>query len=185
MKKQISRSFYSFIGITLVLLLSGQSIEAQYRWGKAGSNPAMFMMGVDSAVLHEGQIVNTIKSINGNMNSNDFGTLMYNIVAEKYLGKRIKMTASMKSTDVDNWAGFWVRVDGVDSKSTLSFDNMQDRAIIGTTDWKQYEIVLDVPTEASNIAFGALLSGTGQIWFNKVNFTIVDNSVPTTGRDMY
>ena len=65
----------------------------------------------------------------------------------------------------------------------LSFDNMSDRPIVGTTDWKKYDIVLDVPNNASNIAFGALLSGTGQIWFEKLTFEIVDTSVKTTGLD--
>jgi hypothetical protein len=59
---------------------------------------------------------------------------------------------------------------------------MEERAIKGTTDWKKYEIVLDVPLNASNIGFGALLSETGQIWLEKLNFEIVDTTVPTTGK---
>lgn len=59
---------------------------------------------------------------------------------------------------------------------------MQGRPIKGTSGWKKYEIVLDVPNEASNIAFGALLNGTGQIWVDNVHFDIVGNSVPTTGQ---
>ena len=86
----------------------------------------------------------------------------------------------MKSQGVADWAGFWLRVDQEGSEQSLSFDNMHDRPIKGTTDWKKYEIVLDVPNNASNIAFGALLAGTGQIWFANINFEIVDNSVPTT-----
>jgi len=59
---------------------------------------------------------------------------------------------------------------------------MQNRAIKGTTDWKKYEIVLDVPTKASNLAYGALVDGTGQIWFCDLMFEVVDNSVPTTDK---
>lgn len=43
--------------------------------------------------------------------------------------------------------GLWFRVDGTTGKS-LSFDNMQDRAVKGTTEWARYEIVLDVPEGA-------------------------------------
>jgi len=57
---------------------------------------------------------------------------------------------------------------------------MQGRAIKGTTDWTLYDIVLDVPDSASNIAFGALLTGKGQIWFDNLKFEIVDKSIPTT-----
>ena len=59
---------------------------------------------------------------------------------------------------------------------------MMDRAVTGTTEWKKYEIVLDVPEGASQISYGALLRGTGQIWFDKLNFEIVDTNVPTTGK---
>jgi hypothetical protein len=70
-----------------------------------------------------------------------------------------------------------LRVDQVNSQVPLSFDNMQDRAIKGTTGWKKYEIVLDVPENTSMLAYGALLSGTGQIWFANLTFEIVDNAV--------
>jgi hypothetical protein len=63
----------------------------------------------------------------------------------------------------------------------LAFDNMQNRPIKGTTDWKQYESILDVPEEAANIAFGVLLSGAGKAWLNDVKFEIVGSQVPTTG----
>jgi len=36
----------------------------------------------------------------------------------------------------------------------VAFDNMQDRAIKGTTDWRRYEVVLDVPEDATGIAPG-------------------------------
>jgi hypothetical protein len=32
------------------------------------------------------------------------------------------------------------------------------------------------------MAFGALLAGTGQIWFDNITFGIVDNSVKTTDK---
>jgi len=101
---------------------------------------------------------------------------------DKYLGKRVKMTGYLKPKDVTDWAGFWFRVDQPGLQQFLSFDNMRDRPIKGTTNWKKYEIVLDVPKGASNIAFGALLSNTGQIWLDNVNFEIVDNFVSTTGQ---
>ena len=58
---------------------------------------------------------------------------------------------------------------------------MQNRSVKGNTEWKKYEIVLDVPENAAKLAYGALLSGTGQIWFDDVNFEIVDKSVAITG----
>jgi hypothetical protein len=100
--------------------------------------------------------------------------------AQQYLGKRVRLTGYLKSKDVKSWAGLWLRVDQAGSKKPLAFDNMSNRAVKGTTDWKKYEIVLDVPAQASNIAYGALLHATGQIWFDNLSFEVVDTSVPTT-----
>ena len=63
-------------------------------------------------------------------------------------------------------------------------DGEKDRSIKGTTDWTEYEIVLDVPLNATKLAYGVLLVGTGQVWFDNIKFEVVDNSVPTTNIDM-
>jgi hypothetical protein len=78
-----------------------------------------------------------------------------------------------------------MRVDTKEGQKNMPFDNMKngkkDRSVKGTNDWKQNDIVLDVPDSAEYIAFGALLAETGQVWFTKLKFEVVDNSVPTTG----
>lgn len=112
------------------------------------------------------------------------GTLMQSCAADKYLGKRVKMTGYVKSQDVKGWAGLWLRVDPTTSGGKpLGFDNMGDRPIKKTTDWKKYEIIMDVPSNANNLAYGALLVGQGQIWFSDLNFEIVDNSISLTSKD--
>jgi len=84
---------------------------------------------------------------------------------------------------VSDWAGLWLRVDGPKSEP-LAFDNMQERAIKGDTDWTKYEIVLDVPDHAAEIAFGLLLSGKGQVWMDDLKFEVVGKDVPTTGKGL-
>ena len=104
---------------------------------------------------------------------------MQQCLPSEYAGKRVRMSGYMKSQDVAGWAGFWFRVDGQGARS-LAFDNMHGRAVRGTTGWKKYEIVLDVPQQATNLAYGALLDGTGKIWFSDLSFEVVDRSVATT-----
>jgi hypothetical protein len=65
-------------------------------------------------------------------------------------------------------------------KTTVAFDNMQNRAIKGTQPWKAYDVVLDVPHDATGISFGVLLSGAGEVWMSDVNFEVVGNGVPVT-----
>jgi len=40
----------------------------------------------------------------------------------------------------------------IDKETTqLAFDNMENRAIKGTTDWLKYDVVLDIPKDAPGI----------------------------------
>ena len=141
----------------------------------SSSNAHIF---VQNGAGQDGKNAATIKSIDKRIDG--FGTLMQNCLPDKYLGRRVRMSGYVKSKDVDEKAGLWLRVDQANSQKPLSFDNMLDRPIKGTSEWKKYEIVLDVPLNATNLAYGALLVGTGQIWFDNLNFEVVDNTTPAT-----
>ena len=147
-------------------------------WIKSGSKPESYVMGLDINTSKVGKNSATIKSLETSIEG--FGSLAKKLAAAPFLGKRVKMWAYVKSKDVVNWAGLWFRIDGKDSQHSLAFDNMYHRAIKGTTDWTKYEIVLDVPNNASNFVFGALLSGTGQIWFDDITFEVVNNTTIVT-----
>ncbi|TAH39907.1 MAG: hypothetical protein EYC69_12430 [Bacteroidetes bacterium] len=165
------------LGFVLVLF-AFYSFELPEHWFIAGSEPKSYDMGIDKGAGQDGKNAATIKSNTSKVKG--FGTLMQNCSPESFLGKRIRMSGFMKSIDVDDKAGLWLRVDQANSEKPLAFDNMLSRPVTGTTAWKNYEIVLDVPSNATNLAYGALLVGTGQIWFDKLKFEIVDQSVPTT-----
>jgi hypothetical protein len=173
MAKNILQSVL-LVGATVALL----SFDLPVGWFIAGSKPKSYEMGIDKGAGLDGKNAATIKSIDAKIEG--FGTLMQNSKPDKYLGKRVKMTGYMKSKEVAGWAGFWLRIDQADSKRALGFDNMHNRAVKGTINWTKFDIVLDVPANATNLAYGALVSGTGQIWFDNLNFEIVDNSVPLT-----
>jgi hypothetical protein len=169
-------SFFLALGLCVSLF----SFDLPEGWFKAGSKPQYYDMGVDVGAGKDGKNAASIKALRKQIDG--FGTLMQNFKPDKYLGKKIKMTAWMKSNEVASWAGFWLRVDQAGANKSLSFDNIHDRSIKGTTEWKKYEIVLSVPASATNIAFGALLDRTGQIWFDEINFEVLDNSVASTGK---
>src|SRR6266581_7746265 len=109
-----------------------------------------------------------LKSVVAKPDPNGFGMVTQQFVGEEYLGKRLRMSGYVKAEGVEQWAGLWMQVDGPDK--TLSFDNMQNRPIKGTRDWKKYEIVLDVPDNSVDIAFGIQLSGKGQVWLESPQF---------------
>lgn len=151
-------------------------------WIKAGSKPEKYEVGIDTAITKSGKksayILSKATKIKG------FGTLMQSFSAQDYLGERVKLTGYLKTKTVSGWAGLWFRVDSRDKGKVIGFDNMQDRALSGTNDWTKCEIVLDVPKESSSINYGALLDGTGQIWFDDLYFEVVDKSIQSTTKSL-
>jgi hypothetical protein len=180
MKMKNIKSILLIGSLVLFLISSGKqpaSHGLSEGWIVKGSHPKSYKMGTDSIITKSGDYSITLKSLDDKIEG--FGTLTQQCSPDKFLGKRIRMSAYVKSENITKWSGLWVRVAA--DTTIVSFDNMQDRPITGTTDWKKYEIVLDVPTNATNISYGALLAGTGQIWLDDVSFEIVDKTVEVTG----
>ncbi|HHV53911.1 MAG TPA: sigma-70 family RNA polymerase sigma factor [Firmicutes bacterium] len=146
-------------------------------WFAAGSHPKDYSMGVDKHVTHEGNPSGYIRSKVSEPAG--FGTMMQTFKADAFRGRRLRLSGYLKSENVEGWAGLWMRVDGP-QRNTLSFDNMSNRPIVGTTGWTKYSLVLDVPESSLNIAFGILLAGRGQVWVAELQFDVVGDDVPTT-----
>lgn len=173
------------LGLSLVLVALSfivMSYNMPEGWFKAGSSPDKYEMGTDPGAGERGANAATIKSKEGNVTG--FGTLMQNVSAENYRGKRVRLSGVIKTKDVVGWSGLWLRVDGKDPKKPLAFDNMYDRPVKGTTGWIKCKIVLDVPKDAINIAYGGLLDGGGQMWFSSLKFEVVANTVHTTDKEV-
>lgn len=145
-------------------------------WSAGGSQPAEYEMGLDRATRRSGAASAFLRG--KTPTASGFGTLMQAIDAADYRGRRVRLSGFSKAAGVAGWAGLWMRVDG--PQGVLAFDNMQSRPIKGTADWKRCEVVLDVSSDASAIAFGLLLAGPGQVWFDDLGFEAVDGTVPVT-----
>ena len=167
------------LGLLLVANVQVAAADKPEGWFLAGSDPKSYSMDVDPKVGHNSKTSGRLMSTG---QPKGFGTMMQTFEAAQHLGKRLRYSAWVKASKVNDWAGLWMRVDGKDRPNTLSFDNMQDRPIKGTSDWKQYAIVLDVPEDSKAIAFGILVSGPGTVWIDDISFEVVDASVPTTGQ---
>lgn len=110
------------------------------------------------------------------------------IDADNYKGKRVRLTGYLKTRNVDNWSGLYLRIngpkqklpDGKEKYTLIARDNMYNRSLKGTNDFTRCELVLDVPDSADNIVYGAILTGPGQIWFDRMKLDVVDKNVPVT-----
>lgn len=93
-----------------------------------------------------------------------------------YQGKEIELTGFLKLDNVqEGSAGLLLRIDG--KNGTLQFDNMQNRKIQGTADWKKYSVKLPLPPNAETIFVAALHTGTGKVWVDDLDLKIDGKSL--------
>lgn len=147
-------------------------------WTLAGSAPKSYSVFKDRTERHERHNTIVLRSIE-NVTDN-FGTVMQMVQAKKFRGKRVMLSGYIRAKDVKGDAGLWMRVDGANDVM-LAFDNMSSRPIVGTEPWRKYEVVLDVPqVESKDIAFGARLYGSGQLWISGLRLRAVSRAVKCT-----
>ncbi|GER87393.1 hypothetical protein KDW_15550 [Dictyobacter vulcani] len=138
--------------------------------------PITHECGIETVFAHSGEACAYLKS--SDPDPTVFSTMHQIIAASAYLQHRIRLSAYVKAQQVQKYAGLWMRIESPDG--ALKFDGMANRAIGGTSDWKRYEIVLDVPEGSTQIVFGLHLGGRGQVWLDDVQLEVVSDEVPTT-----
>ncbi len=150
-------------------------------WSITGDRGDAFSAEV-RAETHEGKpVVRMWRSDDG---ADGFGAMCQLFRPDVYRGKRVQLSASLRTIEVVGRAGLCLRVDGRESDGSrrhLAFDNMGARPhVSGTTPWTRYACVLDVPEEATAVFISNLLSGRGELLWSDVRFEVVDDSVPVT-----
>jgi hypothetical protein len=117
-----------------------------------------------------------------------FACMMQSIEAEQYRGRKLKLTAALRSEDA-GCGTIWMRVDGAEHKTgsagsalrSYRFDNLtsrrEDGPINGTTGWTSRAIVLDVQDEADSIHYGFFLRGRGKVWARNFALEVVSDEI--------
>ena len=145
-------------------------------WFVAGSTPQEYVVATDASVTWLGKPSVVLRSITADPTG--FSTLMQTFVPDGYSGKRVRFSGFVKSDQVSGWAGLWMRIDA--GSVMAGFDNMQGRPVQGSTGWKSYSVVLDIPVGSTSVNFGILLSGAGTAWLSGVTFEVVGSDTPVT-----
>ena len=150
-------------------------------WGITGSRGDAYSAEVSAEAHGGGPVVRMWRSGDG---ADGFGAMFQVFKADADRGKRIQLSAALRTVDVTGRAALCFRVDGPESDGPgryLAFDNMDARPpVSGTTDWTRYACVLDVPVEATALFISNILSGRGELSWADVRFEVVDDSVPVT-----
>lgn len=156
-------------------------------WGGGSTRAQDYLFGVAPAEGAAGKKAAYIKGRPGAA-ANAYFILMQCVKANDYVGKRMRLSARLKT--IDTSAGqLFMRVDGPppakgEMTKVLAFDNMAGRPVRGTTDWQRYDVVLDVPDGAISICFGfTLVGGKGEVWGDDFALDAVSrNTLVTQGQ---
>ncbi len=150
---------------------------------KWGANPTSdYSFGIDNSVVHSGNASMAIASKTEQLST---VRLTQRIDPGLIAGNRVRLSGYIRTRDVTALAGLSMQVFSVQEQGSLAsptsaYDDMSDRAPSGTTDWTRYEVVLDIPKEATDVWVGAVLKGGGQMWVDDLELVRVDDSVATT-----
>lgn len=161
------------IAATSVLALAAAPEPLPKPWFITGQNPKNYEGGVDQSEGYKG--AKFIRNKSGGPEV--WGALMQLIAADNYRGQRVRFRARIRTENVTNWAGLWLRID-TPNNDKIHIYNSSDKPIKGTTGWETRTVVLDVPANATAIAFGAIDEGLGQVWLDQMALETVGMDVP-------
>jgi hypothetical protein len=150
-------------------------------WAGLGSWPQDYEFGTDAM---KGAVGKQAAYIKARPEPKGYGAMVQCIKADKYLGQRLRFAARLKTVDAAR-VQLLMRVDGPPMAPgkparIMSFYNMADRPLQGTTDWQSAEVVLDVPAGSINICYGFMLAGKGEAWADGLSLTRVGLDVPVS-----
>jgi hypothetical protein len=176
------RSTQGFFAAAVVCagICCAESVAPPVRWFVSGGDaPGMYSGILDHTVAYDGAGSGLLSATDP---SAHHGTLMQVAAADSFRGKRIKLKAFLRSRDVVQRAGLWIRTDDVSGR-VLTFRNCfsptaRQSFVRGDTDWREAEVSLDVPESAAVLAFGVQILGTGAVWIDNVSFEIIGTSEP-------
>lgn len=150
-------------------------------WHPGGQGaPGLYRMGLDPDHLGAVRISSTQDQ--AATAGEQFGTLMQSIVADRYRGGKLRLTAELRG-ELVGLGAIWMRIDPLEGRF-LRFDNLMTRksggALQGSFAWTERSIVLDVPAEAASVHYGVLMKGAGDLWARRFSLEVADDDATTT-----
>jgi hypothetical protein len=126
---------------------------------------------LDEAVRHDGA-----RSVRiDNVGPEPFGSIYQQLPAAAHRGKRLRFSAWLRTENVRGsvtGGGGVLILQAMQSGAPLAWNHMKDMPVAGSTEWKRYEVELDVPATADQIEVGAMLHGPGKLWLDDAELQV-------------
>lgn len=146
-----------------------------------------YRIGIDREIRHGGKSAAFLEShADWEKNHDDkLGTaprLQQTLDATKYRGKRLRLSAFLKSKDVKERAFLAANVPN-------PWEDLQDFAtakpfLEGTTDWRSYEIEFKVIAYAKQIEIRIELHGSGRVWVDDLRLEVLGDAGEPSGAEI-
>lgn len=146
-------------------------------WLLRGSAPQDYDLVSDRDLVYRGNASALLKSHDKDISPYLFGSALQVAAAEPFIGKRVHLSAYMRILDDDRErsAVLWLRATDLNSALLIS-ETTSARAPKLTEDWTRYDIVADMPWEATEIIYGVSLRGKGAVWIDDVRIEAIDRA---------
>ena len=98
-----------------------------------------------------------------------FGGAGTSLDATSFRLHTVRLSAELTTRDANGGAAIWLRADG--PKGHLAFINSHDSLVKGTSPATHREVEIDVPATATQLVYGVLLEGNGEVTAEQVRLT--------------
>jgi hypothetical protein len=156
--------------------------------GSTGNTSKAYSMGIDSQMQFQGQPSVSVQSQEGLVSATSHGALIQ--YAYGYEGRRVRFSGWMRSEDVKDWAGAFLRIEPRGDerffgsrRPDLKEEDLPFGAGSATSmgHWAEVSIVADVPSAPGTmLSMGAMVVGHGKVWLSAMKFEEVGLDVPLT-----
>src|SRR5947209_382073 len=138
-----------------------------------GDTPAGWVVAPAGTIFQESNIVHSghgaVRLERDAHSAGTFSSINQSINID-FAGTTLELRGFLRTENVDDLAGLWMREDG--ETPAIAFDNMAGQNLKGTTEWKEYSIVLPLKAEARKLSFGVLLVGSGKVWADDLQLLV-------------
>jgi hypothetical protein len=179
---------FLLIGLVFASVVAGEDRPLPGGWRLQSLAEAnLYRIGLDHEIRHSGKSAAFLES-RTDWDKNHYDRLGSApgieqwIDATKYRGKRVRLSAFLRSQDVKERAFLAANVpnpwaDMSDFATTKPF-------LEGTTDWKRYEIEFNVIHYAKQIEIAVELQGTGRVWVDELRLEVLGDTGEPTGAEV-
>jgi pimeloyl-ACP methyl ester carboxylesterase len=138
-------------------------------WHLMSPNAKKYDVSLDSTIRRSGLHSLLISSIDTAI-SPQYAGVGY-LLPARYSGNEVTVKGWMKTENMKGSLALMLGVYDADG-NTLQFENLQDKRIKGSKEWKQYSVILPLSAEAQKIHIGPILIGKGKLWIDDIEVFI-------------